>query len=131
MPLSAYFIEEILVHRMNVIAVAAVVTLAFLSGFVIPASAQSVTAFEGARLIVGDGRVIENATLVVDGARIVQAGRAADISVPAGATRVSLAGKTVMPMLIDTHISARPATGSYGRNNALISASAPLTLADG
>ena len=43
-------------HRMNVIAVAAVVTLGFLVGFGIPASAQSVTAFEGARLIVGDGR---------------------------------------------------------------------------
>ena len=74
-----------------------------LPGFVIPASAQSVTAFEGARLIVGDGRVIENATLVVDGTKIAHAGAAADVRVPPGATRVSLAGKTVMPMLIDTH----------------------------
>jgi imidazolonepropionase-like amidohydrolase len=54
-------------------------------------------------LIVGDGRVIENATLVVEGARIAQVGPAADVRVPAGATRVSLAGKTVMPMIIDTH----------------------------
>src|SRR2546425_625784 len=54
------------------------ITLGFLVGFAIPASAQSVTAYEGARLIVGDGRVIENATLVVDGAKISQAGRAAD-----------------------------------------------------
>ena len=53
---------------------------------------------------MGDGRVIENATLVVDGARIAQAGATADVRVPAGATRVSLAGKTVMPMLIDTHV---------------------------
>jgi imidazolonepropionase-like amidohydrolase len=65
------------------------------------ASAQ-VTAFEGARMIVGDGRVVDNATLVVDGARIVQAG--AGVQAPAGATRVNLAGKTVMPMLIDTHV---------------------------
>ena len=50
-----------------------------------PACAQ-VTAYEGARLIVGDGRVVENGTLVVDGARIVQAG--AGVRVPAGATRV-------------------------------------------
>ena len=56
------------------VAVAAVVTLGFLAGFASPASAQSVTAFEGARLIVGDGRVIENATLVVEGARIAQVG---------------------------------------------------------
>jgi imidazolonepropionase-like amidohydrolase len=62
------------------------------------------TAYEGARLIVGDGRVIENGTLVVEGAKIAQAGAAAAVQVPAGATRVNLAGKTVMPMIIDTHV---------------------------
>jgi imidazolonepropionase-like amidohydrolase len=62
-----------------------------------------VTAFEGARLIVGDGRVIENATLVVEGARIAQVGSKADVRVPNGARRVDLAGKTVMPMIVDTH----------------------------
>jgi imidazolonepropionase-like amidohydrolase len=65
------------------------------------ASAQ-VTVFEGARMIVGDGRVVDNATIVVNGARIVQAG--AGVQAPAGATRVNLAGKTVMPMIIDTHV---------------------------
>ena len=91
-------------HRMNhVVAVAAVVTLGFLAGFASPASAQSVTAFEGARLIVGDGRVIENATLVVEGTRIAQVGGKADVRVPNGARRVDLAGKTVMPMIVDTH----------------------------
>jgi imidazolonepropionase-like amidohydrolase len=59
--------------------------------------------YEGARLIVGDGRVIENATLVVDGTKITQVGPTADVRVPAGVTRVSLAGKTVMPMIVDTH----------------------------
>ena len=90
-------------HRMNVAALAVVVSLGLLIGFALPAAAQSVTAFEGARLIVGDGRVIENATLVVDGTKIAQVGPAADVRVPASATRVSLAGKTVMPMIIDTH----------------------------
>ena len=91
-------------HRMNhVAAVAVVVTLGLLVGFAIPASAQSVTAYEGARLIVGNGRVIENATLVVDGARIAQVGDKADVRVPNGARRVDLAGKTVMPMIVDTH----------------------------
>ena len=88
----------------NVVAVGAIVTLGFLAGFAIPASAQSVTAFEGARLIVGNGDVIENATLVVDGTKIAQAGAAGDVRVPTGATRVNLAGKTVMPMIIDTHV---------------------------
>jgi imidazolonepropionase-like amidohydrolase len=87
-------------RRVNALAVAAI---AGLVGFAIPASAQ-VTAYEGARLIVGDGRVIDNGTLVIDGAKIAQAGAAADVRAPAGAKRVSLAGKTVMPMLIDTHV---------------------------
>src|SRR5688500_3373872 len=99
---------EASMYRVNVVAVAAVVILGFLAGGVIPVSAQSVTAFEGARLIVGDGRVIENATLVVGGASIAQVGQTADVRLPAGATRVDLTGKTVMPMMIDTHVHLSP-----------------------
>src|SRR5947199_393576 len=87
--------------RVNAVA-AMVISVAF-AGFAVPASAK-IVAYEGARLIVGDGRVIEKATLVVDGAKIVQAGAASDVRVPAGAARVSLAGKTVMPAIIDTHV---------------------------
>lgn len=66
--------------------------------------AASVTAFEGVRVIVGDGRpAIENATIVVTGTRITQVGRATDVRVPGNAGRVSLRGKTVMPAIIDTH----------------------------
>jgi len=65
---------------------------------------SAVAVFEGARVIVGDGRApIENASFVVNGARFGQVGRTADVRVPAGATRVSLAGKTVMPAIVDTH----------------------------
>lgn len=68
-----------------------------------PAAAGS-TFFEGARLITGTGGpVIENAAFLVEGARFVQVGRAGDLRAPAGATRVSLAGKTVIPAIIDTH----------------------------
>ena len=73
---------EVPARRMSIVT--AVVFACVLSAFAIPASAQSVTAFEGARLIVGDGRVIENATLVVDGAKIAQAGAAAEVRVPSG-----------------------------------------------
>ena len=65
---------------------------------------ESATAYEGARVIVGDGRVIESATLVVQGGKLSQVGPSADVRVPEGATRVSAAGKTIMPMLIDTHV---------------------------
>jgi imidazolonepropionase-like amidohydrolase len=68
------------------------------------APTTGVTVFEGARIIVGDGRPpIENASFIVNGARFAQVGRAADVRAPSGATRVSLAGKTVMPAIIDTH----------------------------
>ena len=67
--------------------------------------AQSkVTVFEGARVIVGDGRTLDNATIVVQGDRITQAGAASTIKAPAGATRVSLTGKTVMPTIVDSHV---------------------------
>jgi imidazolonepropionase-like amidohydrolase len=68
------------------------------------APATGVTVFEGARVIVGDARApIENASFVVNGTRFVQVGGAAAVRVPAGAARVNLAGKTVMPAIIDTH----------------------------
>jgi imidazolonepropionase-like amidohydrolase len=98
-------------RRVNVATVAVTAALAVLSSFAAQAQgpASGVTVFEGARLIVGDGSApIENATLVVDGTKIVQAGRAADVRVPAGAARVSLAGKSVIPMLIDTHVHLSP-----------------------
>jgi len=68
------------------------------------AQTPAVTVFEGARVIVGDGRApIENAAFIVSGNRFTQVGRAGDLKVPANAKRVNLAGKTVMPMIIDTH----------------------------
>jgi len=90
-------------RRVN--ALASIFALGMLAGAIVPAQAQ-VTAYEGARLVIGDGTVVQNGTLVVDGARIVAAG--ANVAVPAGATRVNLAGKTVMPMIIDTHVHLSP-----------------------
>ena len=94
--------------RVTMAAAAASVALIAIAGFANPARAQApaggVTAYEGARLIVGNERPpIDNATLLVQGNRIVQAGNAADVRVPEGAARVNLAGKTVMPMVLDTH----------------------------
>jgi imidazolonepropionase-like amidohydrolase len=118
-------------RRVNVVVVAAIVIIGFLAGFALPASAQPVTAFEGARLIVGDGRVIENATLLVQAERIAQVGRTPDVHVPAGATRVSLAGKTVMPMIIDTHVHLSPTRDALLRDlrlRAYYGVSAALSL---
>ena len=60
--------------------------------------------FEGARLIAGDGSApIENAIFLVEGETVAWVGRQGQRQPPAGATRISLAGKTVMPALIDGH----------------------------
>jgi len=90
----------------SAVALTAALMLAAFGGSSVPARAQApaVTAFEGARIIVGDGRPsIENGTLLVEGTKIAQAGAAVDVRVPQGATIVNLAGKTIMPTLIDTH----------------------------
>ena len=79
--------------------------LAMLAGCATPPSGGPVTAYDGARLIIGDGRVIENGTLLVQGSTITAVGR---VSVPSGATRINAAGKTIMPMIVDTHVHVSP-----------------------
>ncbi|MSV34633.1 MAG: amidohydrolase family protein [Bryobacterales bacterium] len=61
--------------------------------------------FEGARVIVDARRPpLENATFLVDNGRIVKIGKAGTLKAPAGARRIDLAGKTVIPALIDPHV---------------------------
>jgi imidazolonepropionase-like amidohydrolase len=61
--------------------------------------------FEGARLIDGRGRPpIEKSALLVENGRITAVGRQGDVKAPAGATRVDLSGKTVMPAMINVHV---------------------------
>lgn len=86
-------------------------SFALLSFFVFraPATAQSVpspgpTLYEGARLITGDGRAaIEDSAFLVENGHFTRVGRRGDIQPPAGAVRVRLDGKTVIPALIDGH----------------------------
>ena len=69
-----------------------------------PASAQTVL-FEGARVIPGDGSpAIENAALVVEGGIITRIDRKGEITPPAGAVRINLDGKTVMPTIVSAHV---------------------------
>ena len=67
-------------------------------------TSSSATAFEGARLITGDGSApIENSVFVVENNRFTGVGRRGELQVPAGAARVDLTGKTVMPAKVDVH----------------------------
>ena len=90
-------------YRMYRIKLLVLAALAATSAAIL-AQTPAVTVFEGARVIIGDGSApIENAAFIVSGNRFTQIGRAGSVKVPAGAMRVNLAGKTVMPMIIDTH----------------------------
>jgi len=60
--------------------------------------------FEGARLIIGDGSApIENSAFLIENNRFTRVGRKGELQSPAGATRVDLTGKTVIPAIIDGH----------------------------
>jgi len=62
------------------------------------------TWFENARLIVGDGSApIESSAFLVEGETFTWVGKKGERQPPAGATRVDLSGKTVIPALIDGH----------------------------
>ena len=87
------------------------------------AHAQTTTAFVGGRVIDGTGRVIDAGTVVVTGGKIVAVGPAASTQVPAGAARVDVKGKTLMPGLINAHghvgntVGLRSDPAGYTREN--------------
>ncbi len=74
-----------------------------------PGSDANVVVFEGARVIIGDGSApIEDATFVVESGRLVAVGTRDAADIPRNATRVNLAGKTVMPAIVNTHVHLAP-----------------------
>ena len=81
-------------------------TIAALLFLASTAGAQNgpVKAFTGATLIDGTDRApVPNATIVVKDGRVVAAGATSAVTIPAGAQRVSLNGKTVIPGIINAH----------------------------
>jgi imidazolonepropionase-like amidohydrolase len=63
-----------------------------------------VTVFDGARILDGNGGApIENGRLVVADGRITAVGSQSSVAAPEGATRVDVAGKTIMPAMINVH----------------------------
>ena len=92
--------------KVRTVAMAAALVLLAALHATPPAAAQAdATVYAGARLIVGDGSApIEDAAIVVRGTRFEAVGRAGDVEAPAGAARVDLSGRTVIPALVDTHV---------------------------
>ena len=88
------------------------VVLALMTGIAVGADAQppdpaastpAARLFTGGRVIVGDGRVIEEAAFMVRAGLIVRVGSAGGVTAPPAATVVDLSGRTVMPALVNTH----------------------------
>lgn len=69
----------------------------------LPAAAQEIQVFRGATVYPISGPPLEDGVLVIRGKQIVAVGREGDVAVPAGAVVHDLAGKVVMPGLVDTH----------------------------
>ncbi len=62
-------------------------------------------AIRGGTLLDGTGAApLPDATVVVDGERIVACGRSADVAVPEGAAVIDARGRTILPGLIDMHV---------------------------
>jgi imidazolonepropionase-like amidohydrolase len=67
-------------------------------------SAVSTVLYEGARLIPGDGSPpIERGAMLVENGTITRIGAQGAVNVPRGTTRVNVAGKNIMPTLINAH----------------------------
>jgi imidazolonepropionase-like amidohydrolase len=64
----------------------------------------SAVLYEGGRLIIGDGTVIDSGAFVVENGHIGALGPKGAVTLPAGAARVDLTGKTVMPSMINAHV---------------------------
>jgi len=74
------------------------------------------TAFVGATLIDGTGvAAVENAAVVVENGTVVSVGTAEDVVIPPDARRFDLAGKWLIPGLIDAHVHFFQSGGLYTR----------------
>ncbi len=68
------------------------------------APAGGVVALTGARVINGTGAApLEQATIVIANGSIQAVGPGSTVTIPAGATRVDMSGKTILPGLINAH----------------------------
>ncbi|WP_426163952.1 amidohydrolase family protein [Sandarakinorhabdus sp. DWP1-3-1] len=63
-------------------------------------------ALTGARVVTmaaKDGGIIDDGVIVIRGDRILAVGKRGDVAIPAGAKAIDVAGKTIIPGLVDAH----------------------------
>lgn len=78
---------------------------------------------DNARVIVGDGSVLESGAVLIEGNRITAVGSRAQLEVDPNIEVIDLSGKTVMPAMIDSHAHlgyeghTRWGAANYSREN--------------
>jgi imidazolonepropionase-like amidohydrolase len=80
-----------------------------------PATPQGGTTFVRGTLVRGDGSVVEDAVVVIEGNRIARVGTARETPVPAGAAVIGGSGKWITAGLIDAHVHFFQSGGLYTR----------------
>ena len=73
---------------------------------------QGTVALVGARIVTmanEAGGIIDDGVILIEGNRIRAVGRRGEVAIPAGARQVDVAGKTIIPGLIDAHAHGRRA----------------------
>lgn len=101
----------------------AVLACALLAWSASAREAASVRVFRGATVHPASGEPIENGVVVVRAGHIEAVGRAGEVAIPPDATVHDLAGKVLIPGLVDTHshvgLYPRPAVPSNADGNEL------------
>ncbi|KPJ81862.1 MAG: hypothetical protein AMS19_07675 [Gemmatimonas sp. SG8_23] len=88
-------------------------------------------AFEGARVIVGDGAVLDGATVVVQGGQVAAVGSPSELDVSSIENRFDLSGKTIVPAFVNAHVhlsSDRPERAEQLQHYAFYGQSAVISL---
>lgn len=102
-------VQTLMKHRLDNLLkqVTALLTTIIVTLFSLMPMAQSQESqdvlLEHLRVIVGDGAVLTDASVLVRGDTIVAVGQNADIVVPPSTSRIDLTGKTLMAAMIDAH----------------------------
>ncbi len=85
------------------------------------ANKSEVTVYRNARIHTVSGSVIESGTLVVTDGRIVDVGASDKVAIPVGAKVIDVAGKVIIPGLVDSHshlgVYSRPAVNANSDGN--------------
>jgi imidazolonepropionase-like amidohydrolase len=95
--------------RAGAVVLSAICALGACGGAEQGADVTGVTAYVGARILTGDGAApIDDGVLLVSDGRVSAVGSGSTVEIPRGAVSVDLAGKTIMPAIVNAHAHLSP-----------------------